>query len=738
MRALLPRVILAALLSGSLSAAFAQTQADLFNDATLNDVRITMNPADWQTLKQNYLANTYYPANWQWRNITLENIAIRSRGTGSRSPVKPGLRVDFDRDDPSQTFLGLKSVIMRNNSQDPSMMHEILSLKLFTRLGLPASREAFVRFFVNNEYIGLYTVIESVDKAFLRRTLNDDEGFLYKYDYNPGDQPYYYEYRGADPKLYSPSPFKLETNEDHPNPASLEAWIRTMNNSSGPGFEQALLPYLNIRQFIDHVAIEQSLSDEDGVLGDFGTNNYYLYRYSTNNFHRFLVWDKSNTFRGLDRDIMRNVNQFVPMKKVLEVPELKTYFLQKVLDAARSAAEGNWLRNQIDAFYSLVQQAAYADVNKQCQGADGLPRSCSNAEFDAEVNFMRSYAEGRLGRVEAQVAANGLQVGTPVMTAVFPSSGLRFGIIAGAGAPASLTVALSAQTPNTQNFAASVSSGATWLTVSPASGSTPATLTFSVNPGALSSGDYSATVTVTSGSGAATLTIPVSFSILSAGSEPRLPNGGAVDAADNQGTLAPGALVSIYGQGLAATTAGAASLPLPTEVAGASITVNGVLAPILFASAGQVNIQIPWETPPGSATIAARFKGVTGNSIAATVGQFAPGIFVTVYPDGSLTTGRPAAAGDILVIYANGLGPVSPAVTTGVASPGTPATTTTNPTVTFGGVNAEVLFSGLTPGLAGLYQVNVRVPAGFVTGANTPVVLSIGGRSSAPKPVTTR
>jgi uncharacterized protein (TIGR03437 family) len=263
-------------------------------------------------------------------------------------------------------------------------------------------------------------------------------------------------------------------------------------------------------------------------------------------------------------------------------------------------------------------------------------------------------------------------------------------------------------------------------------------LTFNVNSSGLNAGDYSATATVTSGSGAAAVTIPVSFSILAPGSEPKLSAGGAVDAADSLGTLAPGALASIYGQGLASATAGAASLPLPTEVAGASMTVNGVLAPILFASSGQVNVQIPWETQPGTATIAARFKGVSGNSITATVGQVAPGIFVTVYPDGSLTTGKPAAAGDVLVIYANGLGPVNPSVATGAASPGTPAVTTQTPTVTVGGVNAEVLFSGLTPGLAGLYQVNMRVPSGFVVGANTPVVLTIGGRSSAPKNIATR
>src|SRR5512132_4522739 len=101
----LPYLLLVVLWISSLPSAFGQTQADFFNDATLNDVRITMNPSDWQTLKQNYLANTYYPATWQWKNLVVEDIAIRSRGTGSRSPIKPGLRVDFDRNEPGQTFL---------------------------------------------------------------------------------------------------------------------------------------------------------------------------------------------------------------------------------------------------------------------------------------------------------------------------------------------------------------------------------------------------------------------------------------------------------------------------------------------------------------------------------------------------------------------------------------------------------------------------------------------------------
>src|SRR5439155_8468449 len=153
---------------------------------------------------------------------------MRSRGTGSRSGVKPGLRVDFDRYVTEQTFLGLKSFILRNNTQDPSNLHERLSMHLFRRMNLPAPREAHTRLFVNNEYVGLYTIVESGDKAFLKRQFDEDEGYLFKYDYPTDAQPYRFEYRGSDPQLYVPLPFKPETHESDPKPDFIEQLIWTI------------------------------------------------------------------------------------------------------------------------------------------------------------------------------------------------------------------------------------------------------------------------------------------------------------------------------------------------------------------------------------------------------------------------------------------------------------------------------------------------------------------------------
>src|SRR5437868_6116831 len=67
-----------------------------FDDSVLHDLFITINSRDWSSLKAHFLENTYYPSDFKWNDITVRNIGIRSRGTGSRSGVKPGLRVDFD------------------------------------------------------------------------------------------------------------------------------------------------------------------------------------------------------------------------------------------------------------------------------------------------------------------------------------------------------------------------------------------------------------------------------------------------------------------------------------------------------------------------------------------------------------------------------------------------------------------------------------------------------------------
>jgi uncharacterized protein (TIGR03437 family) len=223
---------------------------------------------------------------------------------------------------------------------------------------------------------------------------------------------------------------------------------------------------------------------------------------------------------------------------------------------------------------------------------------------------------------------------------------------------------------------------------------------------------------------------------------PELNSGGVVNGASFTGAaLAPGSIASAFGTSLTASTASAAAVPLPNTLAGAQLLVNGSVVPLFYASATQVNFQVPFIAA-GSATFQVVSAGLTGSTVTANIAATAPGIF-TVNSSGSgqgavlnqdfsrNSASQPAAQGSVIQIYCTGLGAVNGNLVAG--SPGLSTapynTTVVTPTVTIGGVNAVVQFSAVAPGFVGLYQVNAQVPSGE-TGGAVPLQISAGGVAS--------
>ena len=386
--------------------------AAFYDDSVVHDIYFTINTKDWQTLKDNYLDNTYYPVDFKWNNQGVRNAGIRSRGTGSRSGEKPGLRLDFDRYTTGQTFLGMKSLILRNSTQDPTNMHERLSMLLFRKLGLVAPREAFARLFINNAYSGLYVIVESVDKQFVGKSFGADSGYLYKYDYNVTDLPYYFTYRSANPADYVPLPFKPETHESDPHPEVFERFAWTINNATDSAFRGAIAEFMDLTELIRHVAGEVYVADNDGFLGNWGMNNYYLYRLATDHVFHFVDWDKSEAFKDApDYPIWHNhldVPEAIRNRlwtRVMSYPDLKKQFLDTLLECANVATAvppdsapndtRGWLEREMERQYGLITAAVQADTNKPY----------SNDQFQDAVNGLRTFIQVRPGSVRDQVAA---------------------------------------------------------------------------------------------------------------------------------------------------------------------------------------------------------------------------------------------------------------------------------------------------------------------------------------------
>ncbi|MEQ1869210.1 MAG: CotH kinase family protein [Vicinamibacterales bacterium] len=381
-----------------------------FDDTTLHRIDLAMNAKDWQTLKDNYLDNTYYPTDFKADGQpVLRNVGIRSRGTGSRSGVKPGLRVDFDRYTSDQKYLGLKSFVLRNNTQDPSNLHERLGMWLFRRLNLEAPREAATRLYVNDAYAGLFTIVESIDKTFLNRTFSEDTGHLYKYDYPADGTPWYFTDKGTDPAQYVPLPFKPETLESDPQGEFIVQWVQAVNNATASSVQSAVGPYLNLQKFLRHLAVEVFIGDYDGFVGNYGINNFYLYRLTNQPLFTFIAWDKSEAFKaGPESSVFHNINDVGEaqknrlVSKVLADNALYATFLDALLECARSASEltagdaRGAMELEVEKAYNQIRQAALDDPQKPY----------TNDEFEGGVNAMRDFAQRRSGLVTTEVNAS--------------------------------------------------------------------------------------------------------------------------------------------------------------------------------------------------------------------------------------------------------------------------------------------------------------------------------------------
>ncbi len=246
--------------------------------------------------------------------------------------------------------------------------------------------------------------------------------------------------------------------------------------------------------------------------------------------------------------------------------------------------------------------------------------------------------------------------------------------------------------------------------------------------------------------------------------QPTISTSSVLNDATFGSTIAPGSYVAIFGTNLldvenlsnyalynnlnyesanSTNSPADGSLPLQIDYTSVSFDVpsTGISVPgyISFVSPTQVNVWVPWELQ-GQSSVQMKVnvdEGLWGNVVTIPLSNTSPGFFLSgntaIAQDTSfnlISTSNPAVRGQTITIYCNGLGPVTNQPASGQPAPSNPlAATTTTPVVTIGGQQAQVTFSGLTPGFVGLYQVNVVVPQSAGAG-NQPITIAIGGQTS--------
>ena len=544
-------ILISAFLSSSL--VFAQpTSRELFDDTVVHDIFLEVNPQDWATLKATFDQNTYYSADVFSNGENTYHVGIRSRGGGSRSGEKPNLDINIDKYFKGQTFAGLSFFMLKANNQDGSLLHEALTMKLFRRFGLPAPREAPARLYINREYFGMYTLVEKLDEDFLDRNFGEDKGDLYEYQ---PDYDFRFQYLGSDPALYQPL---LDPKINGKSIQNFVDMVAAINNSSDADFISAITPYLDPKLYLAHAAIENVLTELDGLWADtYGMNNFFLYRFNKSKKFQFIVWDKDLTFRWADRPIFNNAMDNVLARRLLAIPEYRNAYLTDVQKAADlMGGPGGWAETELNRMYNLIAVDARNDPHKQCIFNTGAIGPCGPDQFEKDVDAMHSFLAFRSNFVKAELAAAGVQLPSsdPIVDTVAP---------------------VEAQSPS---------------------------------------------------------------------------------------PVAPGSIVHISGARFGSSTS-ADFEPYDRIQGNTYVVIDGVRAPILAASANSIDVQIPWDIPFGPNALVVIVDGAVSLSKQVDVADAAPYILAVVHADGSLVSKQsPVRPGEILIVYASGLGAVDAVV----------------------------------------------------------------------------
>lgn len=275
----------------------AQSPGDaLFSSSQVHEINIEFQQSNyWDSLlyyKQlgDNMNTDYYMKGKVFINGTpIDCVGVRLKGNssfghpGKKKPVK----IQFNEYMSGQEYDGLRSFHLNNSAFDPTMLREKIFLDILNRNGIPAPRCAYARLSYNGEYVGLYKIVESVDKKFLRTHFTNDESNLYK-----GDPNGTLEWQGWDQAEYE-NDYELKTNESQNNWSGFISFINKVNNS-GTSFYQNMEASFNTDKYLRAWVLNNLFVNLDSYLHL--AHNYYIYDDTLSGKFQWITWDVSIVF----------------------------------------------------------------------------------------------------------------------------------------------------------------------------------------------------------------------------------------------------------------------------------------------------------------------------------------------------------------------------------------------------------------------------------------------------------
>jgi len=380
--------------AGSASRGTHDPKIDPFVTDRVATVRIVMEEEDWSYCREHAFEERYVSADFWWDDELVPDVGVRTKGNSSLgqavgwgSPRMP-LAVDFNLFNRARTFHGVKKVFLNNGWSDPTLIREVVTYKIFEEAGVVTPRASLIDLWVNDDHLGVYTMVEMVDQAFVERHFDDATGNLYKpelmaarLDWTERDtskkfrmpgmpglhrqDPVLYTNIGGAPlidllraldqeemvALYEPEPelegnmfrglppmvmpstlveaMMLKTNENNPDYSGLFKFLDVLNNEPDETFPQEIEKVLDVDATLRFIAASAVTVHMDNYIG-IGHNNYL---YEVNGKFTPLPWDTNMAFGTFNLGIRKEglINYYIdeptggPMNRYPLVDRLLSY-----------------------------------------------------------------------------------------------------------------------------------------------------------------------------------------------------------------------------------------------------------------------------------------------------------------------------------------------------------------------------------------------------------------------------
>ncbi|HLP96262.1 MAG TPA: CotH kinase family protein [Saprospiraceae bacterium] len=358
-------------------AVYGQSGLATFDDSYVHEIRVYFQePNFWQILSDNYfLENDNDPAT---ENLSLKaeviidgqeisEVGVRQKGFfsnwGAGDALKKPLKLDFNEFNPDGEHDNLKSLNLQNAFKDPSFMRDVLSYRILRDFGVAAPRTAYAKVFLNDTYWGLYVMVESVNKTFLKEHFGDNDGNLYKANWTS------LQYLGANQEAYVED-FELKTNETENDWSRLIKFLKVVNQTPNIAFRDSLVKYMDMESYFKSMAVDVTIQNWDSHF-DHG-RNFYLYDNPTDGKFYWIPWDYNLAFAsGFEFYDIALVNlrsqpgyDKVLPRRVLSNATLRGEYLEVACQLHQATFTEEHLFPVIDETELLIAQEVENDPNK--------------------------------------------------------------------------------------------------------------------------------------------------------------------------------------------------------------------------------------------------------------------------------------------------------------------------------------------------------------------------------------